>query len=140
MNAYIDVSTADVPTADEAEDLFAQVDQHVGGGELSQELRTEIIGRWGSVQTVEGELQWDLVDIVNVDLSREVDGRSSPEVDLRYCVDATGWLPVDASGEPVDRPGERRVWATVAVWSDDWFGQNIEDWRIRQLDERDDPC
>jgi hypothetical protein len=141
MNAYIEVSTAELPTAEDSEEVFARLDQHVGGGELSQELRIEIVGRWGNGQLLEGALKWDLVDILDVNLDREVDGRKSPQVDLQYCIDAAEWIPVDANtGQPVGPNGDRHLWFVAAVWSDDWFGQSIEGWRVREREQLEDPC
>lgn len=141
MNAYIEVSTADIPTPDTAEALFAQVDQHVGGGKLSQDLRTEIIGRWGNEQILHGALEWSFVDVIDVDLGREVDGENSPQVNLHYCIDATALLQVDAEAEEsVGQPGGRHLWTVAAVWSSDWFGQGIEGWRLREREQLDQPC
>lgn len=141
MNAYLEVSTADVPTPEEAEDLFAEVDQHIGGGELSQELRMEIIGRWGEQQTLSGTAEWTFDSVVTVDLDREVEGRSSPQVDLQYCIDMTALTPVDArTRQPSGELGDRQLWNAAVVWSDDWFGQDIEGWRIRTRDPLEDPC
>jgi hypothetical protein len=138
MNAYVEVSTADLPTAETAEDLFAQVDQHVGGGELSQDLRSEIVGRWGESHVLDGALEWDFVDVVEVDLDREVEGDSSPLVGLRYCVDASTWVSVDAATRTeVGQPGQRRLWSAAVVWSDDWFGQGIAGWRVRTREQEE---
>jgi hypothetical protein len=141
MTAYIEVSTADIPTADQAEALFAQVDQHVGGGQLSQSLRAEIIGHWGQGQVSEGQLGWESTDLLEVDLEREIAGQRSPAVSLQYCVDATAWSHIDAdTQELVSQPGERRFWHVTVVWSDDWFGQGIDGWRIRERDQSDEQC
>lgn len=140
MRAYIDVSTAEIPTPEEAEDLFARLDKHVGGGELSQELRMEIIGRWGDRRVLEGTLVWTPTTTLAVDLDREVDGRRSPQVRLQYCVDATELAPVGADTGPVDQPTGRRLWTVLVVWSNDWFGQSIAGWRVRERLQLEDPC
>lgn len=122
MDAYVEVSTADIPTGDTAEALFHRVDEHLAGL-LSQELRREIVGRWGDQQVVTGDLAWSLVRVLDVDLDREVDGVSFPQVTLAYCIDATGW---NVAGEA----GDKDTWRYAVSWSDDWFGQGIEGWRV----------
>lgn len=141
MDAYVDVSTAEIPTVDTAEDLFFQVDQHLAG-RLSQELRGEIVGRWGARQRVTGGLDWQFLRTLGVDLDREVDGNSFPRVDLRYCVDATDWTPAAADvDDPAGFAGGRHAWRLAVSWSDDWFGQGIEGWRVVEREAREDqPC
>lgn len=138
MNAYIDVSTADIPTAGTAEELFGRVDSEIGR-EFSSELRREIVGGlWSERRVVAGTLAWDPVDVMGVDLSREVDGGASPKVDLRYCVDASDWTHVDAeTGEPIANAGSPRLWVISVVWWDDWdgLGQGPEGWRVVERDE-----
>lgn len=141
MNAYIEVSTAPLPTAETAEALFATVDQHIGGGELSQHLRVEIVGRWGDRQRMNGALEWDLIRVMEVDREREVEGRNSPQVRLQLCIDATDWTLIDADTRQVaQKPGTRALWTATVVWSDDWFGQGIEGWRVRTNEQSDQPC
>lgn len=138
MNAYIDVSTADIPTATTAEDLFAKVDSEIGR-EFSSELRGEIVGDlWSERRVVAGTLEWDPVDVVGVDLAREVDGGTSPKVDLRYCVDVSDWIQVDAETRmPITTIGSPHLWLTSVVWWDDWggLGQGPEGWRVVERDE-----
>jgi hypothetical protein len=122
MNAYIDVSTAELPTAEEAEGLFARVEQQAAGL-LPQELRTEIVGRWGENRIISGSIKWSFVDVSEVDLDREVNGKRFPRVTLKYCIDAIDWLTVDAdTGERAAGPGSHVQWIIAADWSDDWGG------------------
>lgn len=141
MNAYIEVSTADIPTPDTAEDLFAQVDEHLAGL-LSQELRGEIVGGWGQQQTATGTLGWSFVRVVDVDLDREVEDTSFPQVNLLYCIDSTDWAAVDAnSDDPAGVPGRTVSWLYGVSWNDDWFGQGIEGWRVVEREALDgEPC
>ncbi|MGH3681530.1 MAG: hypothetical protein ACRDT2_14965, partial [Natronosporangium sp.] len=144
MNAYIDVSTADIPTVDTAEDLFSEVSGE-GGGVLPSELRKEIVGGlWSERRVVDGTLEWALVEVVSVDLEREIRDRPAPLVDLRYCVDATAWVKVDAAtGESIGSPGPRYAWGVAVAWSDDWggLGQGPEGWRVVERERREDqPC
>jgi hypothetical protein len=136
MRAYVEVSTADVPTAEDAETLFARVDREASGL-LAQELRSEIVGRWAEGHRVHGALKWHFIKVVDVDLDRRMDGANFPEVGLRYCVDASNWVPIHGTtGEPVDEPGGRHLWTVAVVWSADWsgLGQGPEGWRIGQRD------
>jgi hypothetical protein len=141
MTAYIEVSTADLPTADTAEDLFFRVERHADGL-LPQELRSEIIGRWGAGQIVDGDLEWTFEAVVDVDLERVVDGNRIPRVRLRYCVDATDWLVVDSgTSAPAGRPGGRHLWDYAVSWFDDWGGQGLEGWRVVEgAAGHDRPC
>jgi hypothetical protein len=135
MNAYVEVSTADLPTAETAEDLFFEVEQHADGA-LPQELRSEIIGRWGEGQVVEGTLQWRLTDVVDVDLGYEVNGAVFPTVFLKYCIDATNWVVVKAeTGEPTGEPGREQAWSVELSWSEDWGGLDLEGWRVVERQE-----
>jgi hypothetical protein len=136
MNAYVEVSTADLPTAETAEDLFFEVEQHADGL-LPQELRSEIVGRWGQGQIVSGQLAWEPIDVVGVDLDRLVEGNTIPRVGLQYCIDATGWEVVDAAtGAHVeDEFGGRQPWQFAVSWHDDWGGQGLEGWRVVERQE-----
>jgi hypothetical protein len=130
MNAYIDVSTAPIPTAETAEALFLEVERHTDGL-LPQELRTEIVGRWGGGRVISGSLDWNLVAVVDVDLEFEVNGSSFPTVFMDYCVDAANWAVVDSdSGEPAGEPVGRHLWSVEVSWSDDWGGLGLEGWRV----------
>jgi hypothetical protein len=130
MTAYIEVSTADIPTADQAEALFFRVDEHLAGL-LSQELRTEIVDRWSEQRTVDGELNWNYVRTIDIDLNRVVDGSVLPRVNLLYCIDATRWVVVNAlTRQPTGDEGVRQFWRYALSWSDNWFDQQLEGWRV----------
>jgi hypothetical protein len=140
MTAYIEVSTADLPTADTAEDLFFRVDRHLGG-RLSQELRGEVVGRWGEQKTMVGSLGWDLLRVAGVDLGRMVEGSSFPQVNLLYCIDATEWVAnVVSTGDRAGSSGDRRLWRYAVSWNDDWFGQRVEGWRVVERQALEEPC
>lgn len=129
MSAYIRVSTADLPDAAGGEDLILQLEEQADG-ELPGQLRREIVGRWGDGQITEGTLRWTLVDVVEVDLELEINGRTFPTVLLRYCVDSTSWRSIDAeSGDVAGSSGERHHWLYTMSWSDDWGGFGTEGWR-----------
>jgi hypothetical protein len=137
MNAYIEVSTAPLPTADTAEDLFFRVDEHLGGL-LSQELRGEIVARWAEQRVVAGALSWNYVGVLEIDLDRVVEGSSFPRVNLLYCIDATDWVVVEAdSVEPTGAQGDRHLWHYAISWNDDWFGQGLEGWRVVEREAQD---
>jgi hypothetical protein len=143
MNAYVEVSTADLPTAETAEDLFAQVERQAAGL-LPQQLRTEIVGRWGERRIMEGSINWSFGAVVEVDLDRKVEGSRYPRVSMDYCVDSSEWRAVDAdTGEQVNVSRSQHLWRIAADWSEDWsgLGQGPEGWRIAELDElRDQAC
>lgn len=141
MGAYVDVSTADLPTPEEAEELFFQVEQHADGV-VPQEMRGEIIGMWGAGQTATGELRWQVLEVVNVDLDRRVEGNDIPRVDLRYCIDETGWALIDAdTGSTAVGNGSTLVWTLGVSWYDDWGGQGLEGWRVTERQQLgEDPC
>jgi hypothetical protein len=135
MNAYIDVSTADIPTPDTAEDLFLEVEQHTDGL-LPQELRAEIVGRWGKGRVIDGSLDWSLVAVTDVNLGFELNGLPFPTVYLDYCIDATDWVEFDsAGGGAANESAGQHPWSVEVSWSDDWGGLGLEGWRVVERDE-----
>jgi len=140
MTAYIEVSTADIPTADQAEELFQRVEQHTDGS-LPQELRGEIVGRWGEGQTNKGTLEWRIVEVIDVDLERVVEGSVIPRVTLRYCISADDWITIDTeTGTQVGDYEARRSWDYAISWHDDWGGQGLVGWRVVERHEPGQPC
>lgn len=140
MTAYVEVSTADLPTAQTAEDIFYEVDQHAAGL-LSQELRTEIVGRWSQSQVGLGEMVWSLHAVDGVELDYEINGDSYPTVHLVYCIDGTNFAIIDAeSRESVDGASGQALWRYTLQWSEDWFGQGIVGWRVTERFEQGVEC
>jgi hypothetical protein len=139
MTAYIEVSTADIPTADQAEELFQRVEQHTDG-QLPQALRDEIIGRWARNSVASGTMKWELSEVVGVDLEYEVSGVSFPTVFLTYCIDLTNWSAETEGAEQPDMSHGQQLWNVEISWSSDWGGLGLEGWRVVERAEQDMAC
>lgn len=73
------------------------------------------------------------MEVVAVDLEREVEGVDIPEVVLLYCIDLSDWETVTAdSGEVVDRPTGRNVATTRAVYTDHGSSADVT-WRLAEF-------
>lgn len=140
MTAYVEVSTADLPTAQTAEDTFSKVERH-SDALVPQQLRSEIVGRWTEGKIMYGTLHWSIIELLAVDLNHQIDGITMPRVDLRYCIDATEWSEVDPTNKASEgEKGSRTSWTFSLAWHDDWGGLGLEGWRVIDRIGEQSPC
>ena len=76
---------------------------------LEGDINTELVDNYLADRRLDGDIDWDFLEVVEVDLDRVVRGEEAPLVRLRYCLDFTGWVTVDKdTGEHLSGPGTRR--------------------------------
>lgn len=115
MTAYIEVSkTNEVQETSAGAILGGRALEYLTSP-LREEVQREIAENYRKNLVTQGSIDWTFLAVERVDLERQVDGVTVPEVILAYCIDTSNWSEVDAdTGEVMGTPGQRE---TVAVRS-----------------------
>lgn len=110
MNAYVEVAQTNEIQETAAGNVLGGRALDFLTSPLREDVQREVADNWQAGQVQEGILEWTFVEVASVDLERRVNDIKVPEVVVRYCIDATGWVLVDeASGTPTGEPGGRHV-------------------------------
>ena len=135
MSAYVEVATSGEMPHDSPHHSF--LDRH---SLYDHSYLAELYEMWTNGQRYDGTLTWEFVDVVEIDMDHVMTGGfPSPQMVLRYCVDATNWRKIDAiTGEPIGEPGSRVYWQVPAAWLDESTGA-VEGWRLSWRSE-EGPC
>jgi hypothetical protein len=137
MTAYVDVLTA----GEGADiDTIFQVTRYAGG-QARRDVHGEIFDNFMADQVADGTLAWEFLEVIEVDFDRMVADRESPEVQLRYCLDATDWRVVEKDGgATVTEPRGRHTALITGSYLDQWGDTGPDGWRIGAWDNEETEC
>jgi hypothetical protein len=111
---------------------------------LRGDINTELVDNYRGDRRREGAIEWRLIEVVEVDLTRVIRGEEAPFVELRYCLDFSNWVTVSKeTGERLSGPGSQRA-ATAEAELFDPLDPNRPgpQWHVYEWgdEEGDEPC
>lgn len=139
MREYIALATSgDPPDVEAIAPLLVRI-----AFPLEGRVNTELVDNYREDHRLDGDIEWELIEVVEVDLERVVRGEDAPLVELRYCLDYTAWVTVDKENrEQLGDPGHRAPAIVRAVLFDALEPTRPgAQWHIyEQEDERGETC
>jgi len=135
LTTYVEFATSEeAPTSDRAFLAYAEAD-------FVTEARNEVVQNFIDGNVFSGTLDWRLLQVVEVDLERTVDGETRPQVVVRICLDGSSWTLVERdTGETVVEPPGSFASTVTAEWREEReFGP--DGWGlVAQDDDRSQTC
>ncbi|QSB16466.1 hypothetical protein JQS43_09390 [Natronosporangium hydrolyticum] len=137
MTAYVDVLTA----GEGADiDTIFQVNRYAAD-QASIDVHEQIVDNFLADQVADGTLDWEFLEVVEVDFDRIVADRESPQIQLRYCLDATDWRVVERDGgATVTEPLGQHTALITGRYSEQRSDTGAQGWRIAGWDNEETPC
>ena len=136
MNAYVELALSG-----EGSDLERRepVLQHTLEP-LASDVNRELLNNWQEERVFTGTLEWSFVDVIQVNLTEQVQEREIPTVWLSYCIDQTAWTLVDSNtDDPIEGPGGRHL-STIQVIKSDPLGSGAAWYVSEREDHRTQSC
>lgn len=137
LTTYVALATSEEPPTGHREREFLDYAE----AEFTTEARNEIVQNYLDGRLFTGTLSWSLLELVEIDLERTVDGDELPQVVFRVCVDGSTWTVVERdTGDQVEDPPGSYTATVTAEWREEReFGP--EGWGLReQENDRSAPC